>query len=78
MCKWPAGGAERMPSDVGRRAQGPTEGRVQTHGGELCVVRADSTFIHSFNVCILHFTAGEKTNLPAEWHHHVLNLKNIR
>lgn len=43
-----------------------------------CVVRVDSTFIRSFNVCILHFTAGEKINFPAEWNHHVLNLKNIR
>lgn len=45
MCKWPAGGAERVPSDVGRGAQGQTQGRVQTDGGEICVVKTESMFI---------------------------------
>lgn len=41
MCKWPAGGAKRVPSDVGRGAQGQAQGGVQTHGGEFSVVLTD-------------------------------------
>lgn len=57
-----------------RRARLKAESKLM----EVNFVLLDSTFIHSFSVCSRHFTAGEKRNVPAERHHHVLNLKNIR
>lgn len=36
-----------MPTDAGRRAQGQTQGRVQTHGGELCVVETRPKYTYN-------------------------------
>lgn len=59
LCKWPAGGAERVSSDVGRGAQGQAQGRVQTHGGEFCLVKTDS--VHLLRVYFFAFPNwGEK------------------